>query len=156
MARQLPVLAVMLGVAGIIPFVVCGLWAVSASYFGSLIAVQLLVAYGAVVLSFVGGIHRGVSLVTDDGDDKRLALGVLPGLAAWLVLALSVYLARPSLGVALVAVLFVVAAAAEWNGRLRGGIPRGFILLRIGVTGVIVAILSTVLLLRLIGGHLLL
>ena len=156
MPRQLPVLAVILGVAGIIPFILCGLWAVSASYFGSRVAVQLLVAYGAVVLSFVGGIHWGVSLVSDEADDRRLTLGVLPGLAGWLCLALSVYLNRPSLGVALLIALFIVAASAEWKGRLRGGIPQGFILLRVGVTGVIVAILTTVLVLRLIGGHLLL
>jgi hypothetical protein len=49
-----------------------------------------------------------------------------------------------------------MAAVAEWRGQLLGGIPAGYIVLRIAVTVAIVAILMTVLVLRLTGGHLLL
>ncbi len=156
MPRQLPLLAVILGVAGIIPFIVCGLGSVSASFVGAQISVQLLLAYGAGVLSFLGGIHWGTALATDDSRRKRLSLGVLPGFLGWLTLALSYYTGRPTVGVALLIVLFIAAAAAEWRGTLLGGIPAGYIVLRIAATVAVVAILTTVLVLRIVDGHLLL
>ena len=156
MPRELPILAVVFGVAGVIPFIVCGLGSVSTSFIGGQIAVQLLLAYGAVVLSFLGGIHWGFLLASDDGNSQRLTLGILPGLLGWLTLAVSYYSGQPTLGVLLLIVLFVMAAAAEWKGHLLGGIPEGYIVLRLAVTVVIVAILTTVFVLRLVGGHLLL
>jgi hypothetical protein len=156
MPRTLPFLAVVLGIVGVIPFVICGLGSVATNFIGAQIAIQLLLAYGAVVLSFLGGIHWGVSLATDEGTRQRLTLGVLPSLLGWLTLALALYSGRPALGVALLIVLFFVAAAAEWKGHLHGGIPSGYIVLRIAVTVAIEAILITVLVLRLVGGHLLL
>ena len=89
MPRNVPVLAMLLGVAGLVPFVVCGLASVSTSFIGAQAAAQLLIAYGAVVLSFLGGIHWGVSLTAVEDGRQRLALGVLPGLLGWLTMALS-------------------------------------------------------------------
>jgi hypothetical protein len=156
MPRRLPLLAVILGLAGIIPFIVCGLGSVSASFVGAQIAVQLLLAYGAGVLSFLGGIHWGTALATDESGRQRLSLGVLPGLLGWLTLAVSYYTGRATVGIALLIVLFIAAAAAEWKGHLLGGIPSGYIVLRIAVTVAVVAILTTVMVLRIVGGHLLL
>jgi hypothetical protein len=87
MPRTLPFLAVVLGIVGVIPFVICGLGSVATNFIGAQIAIQLLLAYGAVVLSFLGGIHWGVSLATDEGTRQRLTLGVLPSLLGWLTLA---------------------------------------------------------------------
>jgi hypothetical protein len=156
MPRRLPLLAVMLGVAGVIPFMLCGLGSVSASFVGAQPSVLLLLAYGAGVLSFLGGIHWGMALATDDGGRQRLSLGIMPGFLGWLTLAVALYTGRPTIGIALQIALFILAAAGEWRGQLLGGIPARYIVLRIAVTVAIVAILTTVLVLRVAGGHLLL
>jgi hypothetical protein len=156
MPRRLPILAVILGVIGLVPFILCGLGSVSASFVGAQSSVLLLLAYGAGVLSFLGGIHWGMALATDESGRQRLSLGVLPGFLGWLTLAASFYTGRPTIGIALQIALFILAAAAEWRGQLLGGIPAGYAVLRIGVTVAIVAILTTVVVLRVVGGHLLL
>ncbi len=156
MPRRLPILAVILGVIGLVPFILCGLGSVSASFVGAQSSVLLLLAYGAGVLSFLGGIHWGTALATDESGRQRLSLGVLPGFLGWLTLAASFYTGRPTIAIALQIALFIVAAVAEWRGHLLGGIPAGYAVLRIGVTVAVVAILTAVLVLRVVGGHLLL
>jgi hypothetical protein len=52
-------------------------------------AVRGLVAYGAVILSFLGAVHWGLLLRAQDAAlQARLAVGVLPALAGWVALLL--------------------------------------------------------------------
>ena len=156
MPRRLPILAVILSVAGIIPFILCGLGAVATNTVTSLPAVNMLIVYGAVVLSFLGGVHWGFTLATehDPAERPRLLGGVLPSVLGWAVVAVTTYTVQPSLGLALLIGLFIVAAGVEWRAHRRGWVPGGYIGMRIVITVIVVAILITVLMLRIIGAHL--
>ena len=156
MPRRLPLLAVILSVAGIIPFIMCGLGAVATNTVTSLPAVNLLIAYSAIVLSFLGGVHWGLTLATehDPAERPRLLGGVLAAVLSWAVVAVTIYTLHPSMGLALMIALFILGVAAEWRAHHRGWVPSGYIGMRIVITVVVVAILVTVLMLRLIGAHL--
>jgi hypothetical protein len=76
-----------LGFAGLIPFLLMmlGAWFADVSWLGDFVKGQL--AYGIVILSFLGGIHWGVALLsaslTDADIKKALSWGVTPSLIAW-------------------------------------------------------------------------
>ena len=156
MPRRLPLLAVILSVAGLIPFIMCGLGAVATNTVTSLPAVNLLIAYSAIVLSFLGGVHWGLTLATehDPAERPRLLGGALAAVLSWGVVAVAIYTLHPSLGIALMIALFILGMVAEWRAHDRGWVPGGYIGMRIVITVVVVAILTTVLMLRLIGAHL--
>lgn len=81
-----------LGLAGLIPFVV----GVAAMRWPGLLpspvpggAAGALAAYGAVIVSFLGGIHWGLAMSGAGGQTPlRLAWGVVPSLLAWPALLL--------------------------------------------------------------------
>ena len=78
--------AKVLGYAGLIPFVVfsIGAW-VPLPYVDN--AVPILVAYAAVILSFMGAVHWGVALSSPSRDrSKYYIASVVPALTAWLAL----------------------------------------------------------------------
>ncbi len=156
MPRRLPALAVILSAAGLIPFLAFGVGSVSANVITSRIAAYVLIGYGAVILSFVGAVHWGLTLATehDPAERPRLILGVLPALVGWAALALTLSTLEPVLGLLLLISGFVLTAVAEWRGHSRGWVPGGYITLRLILTGVVVVILTTVMGVRLIGGHL--
>ncbi len=156
MPRRLPILAVILSIAGIIPFVLCGLGAVATNAVTSQLAALVLIGYGAVILSFLGGVHWGFTLAVehDRAERLRLGLGVVPGLLGWAALAIAIYSLQAALGLALLIAAFILAVVAEWQGHGRDLVPGGYIGMRIAITVVVVAILTTVMVLRLIGGHL--
>jgi len=156
MPRRLPILAVILGLAGIIPFLLCGLAAAQANSPAAVMAAYVLIGYGAVILAFLGGVHWGFTLSTahDPAEIPRLILGVLPALAGWAALAASLYASQPIIGLLLLIAAYILTIVAEWHGHRRGWVPGGYIGMRIAITGVVVLILTTVTGVRLIGGHL--
>jgi len=85
---QTPTPLLILGFAGLIPFWVISLIVLSDASVDHF-AVELQVSYGAVILSFLGGIHWGMLLVREDNSDWRRAIwGVTPSLIGWFALAL--------------------------------------------------------------------
>src|SRR5690554_4824300 len=75
-----------LGFAGLIPFIVLTLFALLDIH-GQL-AVAIFSACSALILSFLGGVHWGLSMATTDSDQRRpLQWSVLPSVAGWFVLA---------------------------------------------------------------------
>lgn len=100
--RSIPRVALILGLAGLIPFVASALLSLSndTSEFG----LRALTAYAAVILSFLGGVRWGVLLVESDRFDRfgPAIISVLPSLLAWLSLLLN---AVPMLGLLLVGLL---------------------------------------------------
>jgi hypothetical protein len=156
MPHRLPILAVILTVAGIIPFLLCGLGAVAANDVTSQPAVLVLIGYGAAVLSFLGGVHWGLTLATEDdpAERPRLALGVVPGLMGWGALAASLYSKAPIFGLLLLILAFILTVVVEWRGHRREWLPAGYIGMRVAATAIVVLILTTVTGVRLIGGHL--
>ena len=77
----------LLGFAGLIPFflMMAGTWLADPSWLNDFVRGQL--AYGIVILSFLGGVHWGAAMMCRDLSlaDTKLALlwGVTPSLIAW-------------------------------------------------------------------------
>lgn len=154
MNRALPPFAIILGLAGLLPIIGCGLAAVSASEPRAGQMLLALIGYGAVTLSFLGGVHWGFALTEDPprAERSRLVLGVLPALVGWL--ALLVPLVLPAeVGLAVLIAGFIGAVVIEAQARQRTLVPRGYMMLRWGLSIVVVALLTTVLVLRLLGAR---
>lgn len=116
-----PVLPYVLGIAGLVPFV--GL-AILAQFLihqtGEAINVFLL-AYGAVILSFLGGTRWGAEIHRhpDTPNSMVLALAMLPPLAGWAALIIEVMMASDLAYAILISGLmlqFLWDAAAIRNG----------------------------------------
>ena len=149
--RRLPPLAWLLGLAGLIPFVACGLLAVGMDGDRAAFA---LVAYGAVILAFLGGVHWGVALQEPSGrgERSRLGLGTLPSLAGWVALLLLLAVnAAAALGVLIVG--FAGLAVVEARGTRLGLVSGSYLKLRYVLTGVVETVLVVVVLMRVTGGH---
>lgn len=144
MLASIPLPARSLGLAGLIPFWACTLGL--ALFPGAGVAPETLlraqVAYGAVILTFLGGVHWGVALrQTDAPSWLRLAWGVTPSLIGWCAL-----LMPPRNGLGLLAFGLAIAfgvdlrtlgegIAPDWYPRLR----------RILTTGALAALFLSIL-----------
>lgn len=125
MTRDLPRFALMLGPAGLIPFVALAL-GVATGWPG---LVGPLAAYGATILAFLGAVHWGLALASPPTERAatpwRLALGVVPALLAWLALMLPV-----AFGLWLLAGAILGTAVVEAWACQRGLVPPGYMRLR--------------------------
>ena len=124
-----------LGLGGLIPFVVMsGLLAYAGRDFIAFdMLVKALAGYGAVILSFLGGIRWGASLMRASRGRLTLFLSVLPSLFAWICL----FLPAPWLFAAL-ALAFLAQGAWDVTAIHRGKLPESFRMLRIVLTAVVV------------------
>ena len=57
--RSLPTAAVILGLAGLLPFLAFGVASVGQDPQKAFLAAQGLIGYGGVILGFLGGVHWG-------------------------------------------------------------------------------------------------
>ncbi len=155
--RRLPILAVILGLLGLLPFLGC---TVGIIVFPSQVPVpnlvQAMIAYGAVILAFLGGVHWGFALeprptVTVPGqaalDHRRLALGVLPSLVGWAALLVPL-VASSLVAIVLLILGFLATTLVEAQARRRGAMPAGYMGLRWLLSAVVLLCLVVVLLAR--------
>ena len=155
--KRLPVLAVVLGVLGLLPFLACTLGIIA---FPRQVPVpnlvQAILAYGAGILAFLGGVHWGFALeprptIVTPGqagtDRMRLLLGVLPSLVGWAAL-LVVLVASPMVAVLLLLLGFGGTTLAEAQAQRRGAMPAGYMALRWSLSAIVVLCLLAVLLAR--------
>ncbi len=119
-----------IGLAGVIPFLPDAprMWAAHA-----------FVAYGATILSFLGGIQWGLAIASERGSNSpdfpvRLVLSVIPSLAAWSALLVSGSIALFILATAIAAMLW-----ADLRATKAGYAPPWYPRLRIPLTCVVVA-----------------
>ncbi|MGA1288187.1 MAG: DUF3429 domain-containing protein [Rubrivivax sp.] len=96
-----------LGYAGLLPFLGCALAAHGASSVADL-ALQALVAYAALIATFLGGIHWGFGFASGRSGWALFGWGVTPSLLAWVALLLPV---QP--GLLLLSATLVVAFAVD-------------------------------------------
>lgn len=127
-ASSVPLAAAWLGGFGIIPFVVLSF---AETLAGDALKPRLsfaLLAYGAIILSFLGGVHWGLAIaVPQDANAlwRRITLSVLPSLAAWSALVIPSGIGLLILAGAFVAMLLVdihasrVQEAPAWYPKLR-------------------------------------
>ncbi len=151
MKRSLPLFALLLGIAGLVPFAGCGLLAVAPNGDRAAFA---LVAYGAVILAFLGGVHWGFALEdpVGRGERGRLILGVLPSLAGWVALLLSAAF-NTEAGLGLLIVGFAGTMIVENRAAKAGLVPSGYLTLRYALTAGVGVVLVLALLLRLLHLH---
>lgn len=95
--KPLPLTAWVLGFGGVIPFLVLFLAllpGLSPGFASSQQITLWLLAYAAIILSFIGAIHWGVALATDDDtvnkqqSSRNFLYGIVPALLAWFALLL--------------------------------------------------------------------
>ena len=129
-----------LGFAGLIPFfaLMLGVWFADHSWVNEFVRGQL--AYGIVILSFLGGIHWGAAMLCASlsllDTKKALAWGVTPSLIAW---------SATLFGGFGFAVLMAGFVAAFWVDKLmfaRYGMPEWLIELRGRLTVAVVLMLA--------------
>jgi hypothetical protein len=152
---HLPRFAIPLGIAGLIPFLGAGFGAVVYDQVQALRMLSALMTYGAVILSFLGGVQWGVALDLDEAprvSRARLILGVVPALIGWGALLLAIAF-PPEAGLAVLILGFVATLLTEVQAGRRGLLPSGYLWLRWPLSVVVVAVLVTVLVLRLLGAH---
>ena len=131
-----------LGYAGLIPFVVLstGLWIAPPQYFSQIN--QALIAYAAVILSFMGAVHWGMAIdLASKAQEKRLSLSVIPALTGWLAL-----LAPVNYGYSLLIVAFSLLCIVDSLLAKQHATPLWYPSLRIPLTTVVVCSLIIALL----------
>lgn len=141
--RPVPPAAKWLGVMGLIPFVTLAVaslpWAGPTGEWASF----ALAAYGAVILSFLGGIHWGLAVAgfgpatRDEIAWSRLVVGVSPSLLGWGAL----FLPRP-FDLLLLASAFALLLAVDSRLSRTGHAPAWYPMLRLPLTIVVVATLG--------------
>ena len=126
---NLPVSAVLLGWAGVLPFAGMSLALLLGFPSHGIRLEPMLVSYAAIILSFMGGIHWGLAMKSPDncsfaGSSLHYVLSVIPALIGWAAVAIEAY-AFAVLSVAFCTLLFLDMAwasgrcAPAWYGRLR-------------------------------------
>lgn len=147
--RRIPTLAILISLAGLVPLLVCGLAGLTANRAW---AIPALIAYGAVVLSFGGAVHWGMAfgpaatLEAESRERARLVLGVVPAAIGWVALLLPL-----PLGLAALIAGFVVTLAGEIAADRHNLLPRHYLWLRWPLSLVAIAMITTDLVLTLLG-----
>jgi hypothetical protein len=137
---HIPLPAFVLGWLGVIPFAAFALLAATGGVLPHGAARSGFVLYGAIILSFMGGAQWGLSMVTTRGEPSsmgpRLAISVLPALAAFGLWFLPATQALLGLAAVFVALLLYNMAAARV-----GAAPAWYPALRIQLTSAVVVCL---------------
>jgi hypothetical protein len=128
----IPVPARWFGLTGAIPFVALSSAGALSSGAHQSLAYFTLVAYGAVILSFLGGVHWGRAIKAFDQGavaDKflwvSLGISVVPSLIGWLTLLVPLVIGLPVLAASFAAMLLIDLQAVisgqfpTWYGNLR-------------------------------------
>ena len=129
-----PAVPKFLGYAGLLPFLAlsAGLWFVPQQYTSQVS--QALLAYGGVILSFMGAIHWGVAINLESTiQKKQLGWSVVPPLIAWVALLLpEIY------GYSLLTVAFAVLCMLDSYMTKQKTMPPWYPRLRIPLTIVVI------------------
>jgi hypothetical protein len=164
-------LVLLLGLLGLIPFLACAYLACAWHTPAESRALIALIAYGAVILSFLGGVHWGFALTEprpslggltpmpaqrDPAHRPRIALGVLPSLIGWVALMTAVLVPAPVIALCILIAGFLATNIGEHSAYRRGWVPGRYLWLRWFLTVVVVALLITTVVLRLSGARIIL
>lgn len=151
MFHTLPPSAIALGLGGLLPFLAFGAGAVGP--WAPQFCLMALIGYGAVILSFLGGVHWGFALPEGQPDrPRRLGLGVLPSLIGWSALLLAT-VAPGAAALGLLALGFAATLAVETRLAAADHMPDGYMGLRWLLSLVVLTVLVGVALLLLFGGR---
>ena len=150
----MPFLAILFSAIGLVPFAVFGLAALGPDAASADRMLSGLIGFAAVTLAFAGGIHWGFELQSRQPDTivqrARLGLGVMPALIGWIALLLLLVL-PPWIALVLLICGYIGTVLVEQEAGRRELLPARYLWLRWGFTLVAVAMMVTVLTLRLLG-----
>ena len=158
MLRQPFSVAVLITLAGVIPILALGA-IVLLDPLGSQTAIEVLISYGAVILSFTGAVHWGFALrdtahpvnstpltpATLGAERQLLIFGIVPAVIGWLALSVMLHFQAPALALFLLLVGFFITIVAETIGRGRGVVAANYLTLRWAVSIIVLLVLLTVL-----------
>ena len=130
--------ALVLGFAGLLPFLAASLGLWLADYPDSLAALDIQLAYGAVILSFMGAVHWGLALGDGAISYRRLGWLVVPALLGWLALLLN-----PVDGLLLMALGFAGVYFGDLRAIAAGNAPAWYRALRRPLTLIVIASLAS-------------
>ena len=126
-----------LGYLGLIPFVVGGALALTGEPATRDVALRAVIAYGAVIVSFLGGIHWGLALRAGaDRATRLLLVSVIPSLTGWLAVLLT-----PGTGLQVLIGTFVFVWFYERATLWQSDFPAWFVRLRTHLTAVALIVL---------------
>mgnify|MGYP002633853819 FL=1 len=133
--KAIPRSALILGWAGLIPFVFGGIsiW-IDIPINIKLGISQMTLTYGMIILSFLGGVRWGAAMVQSYKMDAALVLSVAPSLLAFATFFMPGQDASLALSIAFIGQGFTDHAAGR-DGRLPGWYPNFRVMLTIVVTG---------------------
>ena len=145
-SKGIPRAALFLGWLGVLPFAFFSVASLTGAVVDPDSARDVLFIYGALILSFMGGVQWGLAAVQSGTEDEdaakaasvRFAVSVLPALAAFALWALSLPLALVSLAAAFMALL-----AYDLKTVREGLAPKWYAPMRIQLSGAVVALLLT-------------
>ncbi|MDJ0948769.1 MAG: DUF3429 domain-containing protein [Alphaproteobacteria bacterium] len=141
---QVPRPALVLGIAGVLPFLAgtIGFWVLAHPY-GTLMLV-LELQYGAIILSFLGAVHWGLAIAGYGGAEPswgRLGWSVTPALLGWVAIQFP-----PLMAIILLALIFGGAWAVDVRAVRQGFAPAWYAPLRKRLTiAVLICLLGTLL-----------
>lgn len=142
MLIEVPRPALILGIAGLIPFAACAVTVWTSSPVLQVESVALLLTYAAVILSFLGGIHWGKALSGENSGDlnwMRLGWSVAPSLIAWIALRMS-----PGFTIIIFIAAFAIAFLVDRHAVRAGFFPEWYLPLRKVLTlGVLACLIAT-------------
>jgi len=164
MFRQPFTIAVLLSFLGTLPVIVLGA-IVLLDPLESQTAIQVLISYGAVVLSFTGAVHWGFALrdtahpvngtplppATLGAERQLLIFGIVPAIFGWVALSLMLHFAAPALALFVLLAGFFITVVVESIGRGRGVVALSYLLLRWSVSVIVLVVLLMVLFVVLTG-----
>jgi hypothetical protein len=158
--RTLPPLAILLGVAGLLPFVAGSLGAVSPDSELARLSLLAVSGYGAVILSFLGGVHWGLALSAGTSQTQRVqrarfGLGVVPALIGWAGLLVT-FIGLPKTGLLVLVAGFIALTIGEARATRVGLLPAGYMGLRWVLSLVVIVCLVSVCLVLALGGKIIL
>ncbi|MCX7382692.1 MAG: DUF3429 domain-containing protein [Alphaproteobacteria bacterium] len=149
---RLPAIAVLLGLLGLVPLLGCAAAALWLPGDKGQSYLSALIAYAAVILSFLGAVHWGlvIGAMTPRAGGMRLVLGVMPALLGWVALLLAGAIGSGSALLTLIAG-FTATIYVESRAAQGGLVPRGYMRLRWGLSAVVVLTLLAVTIVRFFG-----
>ncbi len=141
-SKGIPALPLWLGVSGLVPFVVAAGLSFLRAPINPATAVYALIAYGAVILSFLGGVHWGVALTrgqtggSSSGPSGQIVwymISVGPSLVAWLALLLA-----PVPGLLVLAISFLAMTMVDVHAARVEQVPTWYPRLRVRLSAVVI------------------
>ncbi|HYP62850.1 MAG TPA: DUF3429 domain-containing protein [Acidocella sp.] len=151
-------MAVLFSLVGTIPFLILGA-IVLLDPLQSATAIEVLISYGAVVLSFLGAVHWGFALrdtahpvngvplppAVQGAERDLLVFGVIPALIGFVALSVMIHFRLPALALFIELAGFFITIVVETIGRGRGVVAGNYLALRWGVSVIVLLVLLLVL-----------